>query len=60
VRILEQFPFSPPENLPDLGIELVSLALAGGFFTTERPGKLKKGIRNGEETFSECVIQTKH
>ena len=26
-------------DLPGSGIELVSLALAGGFFTTEPPGK---------------------
>ena len=34
-------PFPPPEDLPDPEIEpvsLVSLALAGGFFTTELPG----------------------
>ena len=36
-----------PGDLPDLGIETVSPvspALAGGFFTTELPGKLKKII----------------
>ena len=32
-------PFPSPGNLPDPGIELVSPALAGGFFTTEPPGK---------------------
>ena len=35
-------PFPIPEDLPDPGIEpvsLVSSALAGGFFTTEPPGK---------------------
>ena len=35
-------PFHPPGDLPDPGIEPVSLtspALAGGFFTTEPPGK---------------------
>ena len=35
-------PFPPPGNLPDPGIKLESLAfpaLAGGFFTTEQPGK---------------------
>ena len=32
-------PFPSPENLPDSGIELVSPALASGFFTTEPPGK---------------------
>ena len=32
-------PFPPPGNLPNPGIEPVSLALAGRFFTTEPPGK---------------------
>ena len=35
-------PCPPPGDLPDLGIEPMSLmspALAGGFFTTEPPGK---------------------
>ena len=32
-------PFSTPEDLPSPGIELVSPALAGRFFTTEPPGK---------------------
>ena len=35
-------PFPPPEDLSDPGIEPVSPvspALAGGFFTTELPGK---------------------
>ena len=59
-RILELVSVSPPENLPDPGTEPVSPALAGGFFTTEPPGKLEKGIRNGEATFSECGIQTTH
>ena len=31
-------PFPSPGNLPDPGIEPVSPALAGGFFTTEPPG----------------------
>ena len=31
--------FPPPEDLPDPGIEPLSAALAGGFFTTEPPGK---------------------
>ena len=37
-------PFPPAGDLLDPGIEpmsLVSLALAGGFFTTETPGKPK-------------------
>ena len=32
-------PFPSPGDLPDPGIELVSPALASGFFTTEPPGK---------------------
>ena len=32
-------PFPPPRNLPDPGIEPVFPTLAGGFFTTEAPGK---------------------
>ena len=38
-------PFPTPGDLPDPGIEpasLVSPALAGGFFTTAPPGKLKR------------------
>ena len=33
-------PFSPPGDIPDLGIEPVSPTLTGGLFTTESPGKL--------------------
>ena len=33
--------FSSPGHLPDPGIEPASLALAGGFFTIEPPGKPK-------------------
>ena len=32
-------PFPSPGDLPDPGIEPVSPALVGGFFTTEQPGK---------------------
>ena len=32
-------PFPPPGDLPNPEIKLGSLALAGGFFTTEPPGK---------------------
>ena len=32
-------PFLSPGNFPDPGIEPSSPALAGGFFTTEPPGK---------------------
>ena len=31
--------FPSPEDLPDPGTELMSSALAGGFFTTEPPQK---------------------
>ena len=37
-----RFPFPTPGDLPDQGMEPTSLvppALAGGFFTTESPGK---------------------
>ena len=33
-------PFPSPRDLPDPGIEPASLELAGGFFTTEPPGRL--------------------
>ena len=32
-------PFLSPVDLPDPGIECMSPALAGEFFTTEQPGK---------------------
>ena len=32
-------PFPPPGDLPNPGTEPTSSALAGGFFTTEPPGK---------------------
>ena len=38
-RILEQLPFPPPGDLPHPGIKPASLALAGGFLTTEAAGK---------------------
>ena len=34
-------PLPPPGHLPDRGIEPASPALAGGFFTTEPPGKVQ-------------------
>ena len=37
-------PFPSPGDLPGPGIEPVSPALAGGFFTTEPPGKLTVDI----------------
>ena len=45
-------PFPSPGDLPDPGIKLTSPALAGGFFTTDPPGKPsyklgipKKGVK---------------
>ena len=38
-RILEWVAIPPPGNLPNPGIKPTSLALAGGCFTTELPGK---------------------
>ena len=37
-RILER-PFPSPEHLPDVGVKPYSPPLAGGFFTSELPGK---------------------
>ena len=42
------YPFPSPGDFPDPGIEPTSFALAGGFFTTELPGKLKEGIPKAE------------
>ena len=39
-------PFPPPGDLPSPGIEPGSSALAGGFFTTEPPGKPGVGVRS--------------
>ena len=38
-RLLEWLPCPPPGDLPDPGIESMSPALVGGFFTTEPLGK---------------------
>jgi len=37
-------PFPSPADLPVPGIKPMSLAFAGGFFTTEPPGKLNTPI----------------
>ena len=34
-----ELPFPSPGNIPDPGIEPMTLALAGRFFTTKLPGK---------------------
>ena len=44
--------FPPPRDLPDPGIEPTSLALAGGFFTTEPPGKPVGQIAGTLHTFT--------
>ena len=41
-------PFSTPGDLPDSGIELLSLALAGRFFTPAPPGKPNKRQNSAE------------
>ena len=43
-------PFPPPEDLPDLGIKPMSLALAGRIFTTGPHGKPCKWLENKWET----------
>ena len=47
-------PFPPPRDHPDAGIEPsfpASLALAGGFFTTEPSGKPLLGFKQGNHKF---------
>ena len=41
---LSGLPFPPPGDLPNPGIEPMSPALVGEFFTTEPPGRLFLGI----------------
>ena len=43
-KILSELPFLSPEDLPDPGINSASPAFAGGFFTTDPPGKPKDKI----------------
>ena len=56
-RILEWVAISFSWDLPDPGIESVSPALAGGFFTTEPPGRevqiADKGWRFHKEGWTE-------
>ena len=42
-------PFPSLKDLPDPGIELTSAVLAGGFFTTEPPGKPLKKLSEDKE-----------
>ena len=39
-------PFLPPGDLPDPGIQPTSPTVAGGFFTTESPGKPIVGVNS--------------
>ena len=52
-------PFPPPGDLPDSGIKPASPALAGGFFTTEPPGKPYPSFRTvqtlGHDPLSETL-----
>ena len=51
-------PFPPPGHLPDSGIEavsLASLALAGGFFTTEPPGKPLGNVQISKENVIKVI-----
>ena len=51
-------PFPPSMDLPDSGIESVSPALAGGFFTMEPPGKYMKD--KAELIITEFFLCTRH
>ena len=56
-------PFPPPGDLPDLGIEPVSpaaVALAGGFFTTEPPGKPRKSWNRTSMQTSDSMVHGLH
>ena len=44
-----EFPSPPPGDVPDTGIEPVSSALSGGFFTTEPPGKLLHTLEGAQQ-----------
>ena len=50
-RILEQVATSFFGDLPDPGIEPKSPALAGGFFTTEPPGKAQAQLQLAVEKY---------
>ena len=49
-------PFPSPGYLPDLGIKPTSPALAGGFFTTEPPGKPNYFIHNINSVYMSIPI----
>ena len=43
-------------DLPGPGIESVSPALAGGFFTTESPGKPEEALISGTTSYSAAAV----
>ena len=47
-------PFLPLGDLPNPGIELESPAGAGGFFTTEPPGKCTQCLYTNSKTLVDC------
>ena len=50
-------PFPPPEDLPNPGIETVSLvfpALVGGFFTAVPPGKPQEEVNQDSNSQNLC------
>ena len=54
-------PFPSPGGLPDPGIKPLSPALAGGFFTTESPGKPVTSARQQMQRLSvRCVLVHMH
>ena len=50
-------PFPSPGDLLNLGIEPVSLALAGEFFTTEAPGKPTHGVHKALKSNSKWLLK---
>jgi len=53
---LSRLPFPSPGDLSNPGMEPVSPALAGGFFTAEPPGKPLTLVRGGFKDKSDCVF----
>ena len=47
-------PLPPPGDLPNPGIELESPAWAGGFFTTEAPGKYIQCLYTNSKALVDC------
>ena len=51
-KFWNELPFPPLGDSPDLEIEPMSLALAGGFFTTVSPGKPGHATKGDGSSFS--------